>query len=117
MSFAFEFVGARHDKGGTSLCPDPILLLFGRLLEGSIHLNERIVIMTASGEVTGQVGHFWDSFYDWLALPFYHEIAAETMPEPFCVTIHGIPADVLPICPGIARSLPANLGKTGENGS
>ena len=103
MSFTFEFVGARHD-GGSPQCPTPTLRLIGRLLEGCIHMDDPIVVPTCEGDQMAVVLQFWETFYDWLALPFYHTLTPETMPEPFCLLIHGFPTGLLPLCPGVARS-------------
>ena len=105
MSFTFEFVGARYDLGApNSLQPTANLRLFGRLLDGCIHMGDPILIPTSTGEHLAVVSQFWDSLYDWLGMPFYETVTLATMPEPFCIVIHGFPESLHPICPGIAHS-------------
>lgn len=96
MSFTFEYVGARYDPEWDDHC------LFGCVRSGSIHVDEPISVTTSSGDRLGVVATFWDTLYDWLAMPFYHTVNSETVDGPICVRVYGLAA--MPVCPGIARS-------------
>ena len=105
MSFRFEFVGARHDRGDSnSLQPAPTLRLFGRLLEGRIHMGDPIVIATLHGEQIAEVSQFWDSLYDSGLMPFNETASLQNVSRPFCLVIHGFPGDLDPLCPSVAHS-------------
>ena len=59
--------------------------LLGRIAEGRIELGDSVVLPTTYGsEFRGYVARFAESFTEWLGLPFYVYLTAETMPEPFC---------------------------------
>lgn len=97
MAFVFEYVGVRYDAEWKDHC------LFGRIESGSIRLGESISVTTQSGDQVGVVNSFWDGFYDWLGMPFYHTVSEETIGFPFCIRVFGLTA--MPACPGKARAI------------
>jgi hypothetical protein len=99
VSFTFEYVGTRYDREWESH------FVFGRLVEGSIHLNDSISVATTAGDQNGTVVRFLDSLYDWLGMPFYHTVSDE-FASPFCIVIGGLTS--MPVCPGVAWSSGTN---------
>lgn len=95
MGFEFEYVGARYDREWDAH------FLFGRLLHGTVCLEDPIFVVTNSGPQEGSVSHFWDTLYDWVGMPFYHTVTPESVGA-FCIMIHGLSA--MPVCPEIACS-------------
>ncbi len=65
-------------------------------------MGDSIIIPTQQGLVMATVDQFWDSLYDWFAMPFYEAVHSQNMPYPFCLIIHAFPEQADPSCPNIA---------------
>ena len=79
-TFDFEYIGLKHFE------PEKGFAIFGRLHSGSIRVGVPIAVPSADGNpVIGTVGHFQETFYDWVGLPFYHTVTPD--PTPFAIFI------------------------------
>lgn len=111
MAFAFEYWGLSSlpMPCGTWVNPrDQQWNHFGRIVEGGIGLGDGGVLPTAYGpQFRGYIARFAESFTEWLGLPFYVYLTAETMPEPFCLCVGNVPGEYRLSCPGFARSVAA----------
>jgi len=111
VAFAFEYWGLSSlpMPCGTWVNPrDQQWNLFGRIVEGGIGLGDGVVLPTAYGpQFRGYIARFAESFTEWLGLPFYVYLTAETMPEPFCLCVGDVPGEYRLSCPGVARSVAA----------
>jgi hypothetical protein len=107
MAFAFEY-------WGLSSLPMPAVHwvnprdqqwnLLGRLTEGRVALGDRVSLPTAYGPAfRGYVVRFAESFTEWLGLPFYDYLTADTMPDVFCLCVGNVPGEYRILCPGVAR--------------
>ena len=112
--FAFDFVDFRFIEVTDHLSYPPQLRLsnhlelrlLGRITKGRIAMGDSILVPTANGPITGTVNQFWETFDDWLGLPFYTALTPEALPDQFCICIAGISSEILPSCPGTAHPAP-----------
>ena len=114
MSFAFEYWGLSRRTmpcGHWVAARDRQWNLLGRIVEGRVALGDAVSLPTSYGPpFRGYVARFAESFTEWLGLPFYVSLTADTMPGAFCLCVGNVPGEYRISCPGIARSADAWSG-------
>ena len=81
--FAYNSVSRRRFDGGAEL------RFLGSLVSGVMSRNQRVLIPVIGGRpIESTISSFMEDFSDnWVALPFYNFLAADSISEPFCVCV------------------------------
>ena len=100
MPYLFKYNYMKH--GGHFIDSEEGISIQGKLIDGELCLGDPIWLRTESGDfLEGEVLRFVESFDDWLELPFYDKVSADS--GSFCVEVHFVNPQGKIVCPGSAR--------------